>query len=434
MQIAAALALGLGDPGGVLLKAARTNDLRSQNRLRVISVCRRAGVVSRTEIGDLSGLSPATVSAITSDFLHEGVLIPPLAEKVSGQGRGRPKVALQINPAAAIVCAVYFQLNQVSVELVDYAGISLGEFSQDLESRKLKRSEIRAAMTDCIHQGLKASGLKKSALSRIALGFQGVTDAQGASVLWTPICVQKNLPVCQWLEQEFDVPVKVSNDCDRIAQALNWHEPEKYGSNFGVVLLAHGVGMGLHLGEGIINGIRSSGFEFGHMTYKPNGALCRCGRRGCIEAYAGDYAIKRRAQGESNQTPPADLLEFPDLNCILDAAHRQEPGAIAAIEEAGAAIGTGIASLYTLLDQFPIVFVGGGTALFSLMEESVQSVIGSAPGGNHEQLPQIDCYLHEAPLVREGAAISALLQHDNEVANNRIPVASPAPAKTEKLV
>lgn len=418
-----------------MLKAARTNDLRSQNRSRVLRAVRRAGVVSRTEIGDLTGLSPATVSAITSDFLDEGVLIPPRPEKVEGQGRGRPKVALQINPEAAIVCAVYFQLNLVSVELVDYAGTSLGEFSQELESRKLKLEEIRKALTDCIYKGLKASGLKKNALSRIALGFQGVTDAEGTRVLWTPICSQKNIPVCQWLEEEFGVPIKVSNDCDRIAQALNWREPGKYGSNFGAVLLAHGVGMGLHLGDGIINGIRSSGFEFGHMTYKPNGALCRCGRRGCIEAYAGDYAIKRRAQGESDQTPPADLLAVPDLDSILDAARNNDRNAIAAIEEAGAAIGTGLASLYTLLDRFPVVFVGRGTALFSMMEDSVETSIGTAPGDGDEQLPGIQCYPQEAPLVQEGAAISALLQHDEELASNRIPVdAIATQLQTEKMI
>ncbi len=416
-----------------LLKAARTNDLRSQNRLRVLGVVRRAGVVSRTEIGDLTGLSPATISAITSDLLQEGVLIPPRPEKVAGQGRGRPKVALQINPDAAIVCAVYFQLNRVSVELVDYSGRSLGEYSRELESGKLELEDIREALSDCIYCGLKESGLTKTSLSRIALGFQGVTDAEGSTVLWTPICSQKNIPVCQWLEQEFLVPAKVSNDCDRIAQALSWREPEKYRSNFGVVLLAHGVGMGLHLGDGIINGIRSSGFEFGHMTYKPNGALCRCGRRGCIEAYAGDYAITRRARGESEQTPPADLLESPDLESLLQAARNHDKNTIAAIEEAGAAIGIGLASLYTLLDRFPVVLVGRGTVLFSLMQESIKSGIGNAPGMN-EPLPEIQCFPQETPLVQEGAAISALLQQDDEFANNRNPVAVASMPQAEKLI
>lgn len=405
-----------------------TNDVRSQNRRRVLSAVRREGVVSRKDIGAQTGLSPATISAITADFLDEGVLIPPPPEKLSGQGRGRPKVALQVNPQAAIVCAVYFQLNRVMAELVDYAGTSLGEFAADLESGTLTLDEIRDALSLCVKGALQHSSLQASALSRISIGFQGVTDAAGSSVLWTPVCSQKNLPVCQWLEDEFDVPVSVSNDCDRIAQALSWREPEKYGNNFAAVVLAHGVGMGLHLGDGIMNGIRSSGLEFGHMTYAPDGALCRCGKRGCIEAYAGDYAIKRRAQRDSDQTPPADALQPPDLNQVLDAAKSSDPDAIAAIESAGAAIGTGLASLYALLDRFPVVFVGHGTLLFDLMEESLRSSIGKDLGDNTQRPPELHCFPCEAALVKEGAAINALLQHDVEFCDKRYaesPVTSP---------
>ena len=414
------------------MSLSSTNDVHSQNRRRVLATVRRQGIVSRTEIGELTGLSPATISAITSDYLEDEVLIPPRPGKVVGQGRGRPKVALQVNPDIARVCAVYFQLNRVTAEIVDYAGTSLGEYSADLESRKLTLEEIRQALSRCVREALKNSSLSASSLTRIAIGFQGVTDALGTSVLWTPICSQKNLPVCEWLEDEFAVPTSVSNDCDRIAQALSWREPLIHGDNFGAIVLAHGVGMGLHLGEGIMNGIRSSGLEFGHMTYIPDGALCRCGKRGCIEAYAGDYAIKRRASGESDQTPPADLLEPPDLNQVLDAARNNDKDAIAAIEAAGAAIGTGLASLYALLDRFPVVLVGHGTLLFEFMEESLRNHIGEALGDDSTQPQQIHCYLQEASLVQEGAAISALRQHDNEFADSRNPLETLPTQRTVK--
>ncbi len=418
---------------------ASTNDVRSQNRRRVLDAVRRQGVVSRKDIGALTGLSPATISAITADFLDEGILIPPPLEKVSSQGRGRPKVALQLNPEAAIVGAVYFQLNRVMAEIVDYAGTSLGEFSAGLESRKLTLDEIRLALSQCIKGALCDSGLEVSNLSRIAIGFQGVTDATGSSVLWTPICSQKNLPICQWLEDEFNVPTNISNDCDRLAQALSWRESEKYGKDFAALLLAHGVGMGLHLGDGIMTGIRSSGLEFGHMTYEPDGALCRCGKRGCIEAYAGDYAIERRANGASDQKPPADTLEPPDLNRVLVAAENNDPDAIAAIEAAGAAIGTGLASLYALLDRFPVVFVGHGTLLFDLMEKSLRNSIGKDPGAAKTQSAELFCYLHEAELVKEGSAINALQQCDREICDRRIaegPVMSAVvkPRQKEKSV
>ncbi len=66
--------------------------------------------------------------------------------------------------------------------------------------------------------------------------------------------------------------------------------------------------MGLVLKGELFTGTQSSGGEFGHMMHRPDGALCRCGRRGCVEAYAGNYAIWRSAeQPARTQTPISDI-------------------------------------------------------------------------------------------------------------------------------
>ena len=234
-------------------------------------------------------------------------------------------------------------------------------------------------------------------------------DVGGASVLWTPVCSQRDIPIKSWLQAHFGVPTFVANDCNMIALALNSRHPEKYGENFAAVLLAEGVGMGLFLRNRIVNGTRSSGVEFGHMTYVPGGATCRCGNRGCIEAYAGDYAIARHASGSPDDTPPSSLFDAPDLGAIGDAARAGDEMALGAIEAAGAAIGTGLASLYALVDRFPVVLVGRGTEVFDLMETAIRAALGKAPGESPEQRVDIDCYLDERPLVREGCAISALV-------------------------
>ncbi|MEM7302866.1 MAG: ROK family transcriptional regulator [Pseudomonadota bacterium] len=403
-----------------MLAALRSDDVRSQNRRRVLAVIRRNGVASRTDIGNSTGLSAATVSAITSDFLAEGILLPPESKSVPSSGRGRPKVSLMVNPDAAIVCAVYFQLNRLSAVMVDYSGATISEFSTEFASRKITSNEIRQALIHCIEKALRLASRSASKLRRIAVGFQGVTDVEGSMVLWTPICRQRDIRLCQWLEDHFGVPARVANDCDMIAQALNLREPEKYGRNFGVVLLAHGVGMGLYLREGIINGTRSSGVEFGHMTYIPGGALCRCGNRGCIEAYAGDYGISRRAKGQPEDTPPPDLLESPNLKSTMELVQAGDENALAAVNEAGAAIGTGLANLFALVDPFPIVLVGQGAIFFEQMEASIRERLGTAPGDFDEKRIKIDCYPHENPLVQEGCAISALLAHDEELSSRRI--------------
>lgn len=403
-----------------MVAIVKPDDLRNRNRKRVLSAVRRGGGSSRTDISKMTGLSAATISAITSDFLQEGVLIPPVQKETGTPGRGRPKAALVVNADAAMVCSAYFQFNFLSATMVDYSGAVVSEHTVQINMQEITATGIRAALIECIEAALKGSGRARSSLRRIAFGLQGVTDVEGTRVLWTPICADRDMPIQQWLEDQFGVPTRVANDCDMIAQALNWRDPDKYGNNFATVLLSHGVGMGLFLRRSIVNGTRSSGVEFGHMTYMPGGALCRCGSHGCIEAYAGDYAINRNARGESDTMPPVGVVDPPDLDVIGEAARAGDRKAIEAIRIAGTAIGTGLASLYALVDSFPIILVGRGAAIFDLMESSIRAALDGAPGGIGHQPIDIDCYPDERPLVREGCAISALLVQDEVMAQRRI--------------
>jgi len=399
----------------------RADDIRYHNRKRVLSTVRLDGVTSRTEIAKRTGLSAATISAITSDFIEEGVLClqtnPASKLDKASTKRGRPKVGLAINSSAATVCVVYFQLNAISACMLDLSGSTVSEFQVQIKTRTISSEDMKKALIDCIEQAQAQSGA--NALTRIAVGFQGVTDVDNERVLWTPICTQRDLPIAKWLEDYFGVQALVANDCDMISLALNRRNPQKFGENFATVLLANGVGMGLFLRGQTVNGTRSSGVEFGHMTYIPNGARCRCGNFGCIEAYAGDYAIKRHADGGSPTSVPVDILDDTLLTNVVEAADAGDKLAIEAIDTAGAAIGTGLASLYALVDSFPIVFAGPGAALYPHMRSSIHDALISAPGENSNIDLDVECYVQAEPLVHEGCAVSALLSYDDEIAARR---------------
>ncbi len=404
----------------------RPDDIRYLNRKRVLSVIRRERVASRKEIAKQSGLSAATVSAITSDFIEEGVLsldggTQSSVEKTgaNGPGRGRPKIDLTINATAATVCAVYFQLNRITATLFDFGGDIVSSGTVKIVTRDITAEEIRSALIACIETAIDNCEASSTNLRSITTGFQGVTDVKGKIVLWTPICDQHNLPIKSWLESHFGVSAQVANDCDMITRALNWREPELYGENFATVLLAHGVGMGLFLRGEIMNGTHSSGVEFGHMTYTPNGARCRCGNNGCIEAYAGDYAISRNANGICENLEPADVLEMTDLNPIAAAIEKGDEKALEAVRKAGAAIGTGLASLFAIIDAFPVVFVGPGATFLKHMEPTIRAALATAPGANKGQYLDFKSFPNEGPLVQEGCAITALLSHDDELSSNR---------------
>ncbi len=395
----------------------RSDDVRKGNRRRIIEAVRRMGAPSRTDIQHLTGLSAATVSAITSSLIEENVLIYPSTEKLAGAGRGRPKVALAINPCAALIGTIIFRHNIISAEIVDYTGQTVSEDVMTLVTAEASVDDLKNALTNCLSRAISRIDAPKQSLDRISVGIQGVIDIAGTTLMWSPISKHHNLPVKSWFEASFDTPTHVSNDCDMISQSLNWRDPKRYGDNFAAILLANGVGMGLFLRGRLINGTRSSGTEFGHMTYQPGGALCRCGSLGCIEAYASAYAISRRAQHAPENTLPVELQSAHDLSAIVAAAKNGDENAKTAIEAAGKAIGSGLANIYALVDPFPIVIVGSGVVAFDLMEPAIRKALGATVAGKQVENISIDCFSDETPFVRQGCVISALMAQDSEVAD-----------------
>ena len=158
-----------------------------------------------------------------------------------------------------------------------------------------------------------------------------------------------------------------------IALALRSHDPERYRNDFIAILLSHGIGMGMVLRGELFTGTQSSGGEFGHMIHRPGGALCRCGRRGCIEAYAGNYAIWRNAQGMPEDSPPVADISDADIAALADRARRDDGPEREAFRKAGEALGFGLGSLFALIDPAPVAMVGHGALAFDLLEPSIRA-------------------------------------------------------------
>ncbi len=388
--------------------------VRKQNRAVVIAALRKVGRLSRTELSTETGLSPSTVSAITSDLMSENVVLEVSETDASANRRGRPQIALALNPARATVAAVELSLNRLSVTISDYTATVLKESAETFATAKSGSVDILNRMTDAIRKALEPVSAD---LSSIVVAVQGRTDAEGRDLLWTPISPGRDVQLADVLEAEFSAPVTVANDCSMIAAALRWQSSERYERNLMAVLLSHGIGMGLYLNGRLFSGARSSAAEFGHMQFVPNGAKCRCGARGCIEAYAGDYAIWRSASGQSPDTLPQIDLTLVDMRQLAAKARAGDGPERRAYKQAAAAIGHGIASVFALIDPVPIAFCGSGTAAFDIMRPDIEAVIQGSNVGAYDKLFDFDLHESETPLIRQGSIITALLSVDDQISS-----------------
>jgi len=391
----------------------RHDDLRRRNRAMVISAVRRSGQPSRTEIAAITGLSHSTISTISSDLIAEGVLAEsrngPLASR-----RGRPQVAMGLAPGAATVMTVVLSLNALSAAVIDYRGGLVCEESRRLDTTGLAREALVAECVAMVRRRLDETARAGRRMLRIAFAVQGVADARARSLLWSPITPHGEIALADVLEQAFAIPVTVENDCNMMAEALRWRDPRRYRDNFIAILLSRGIGMGLVLNNDLFTGTHSSGSEFGHMVHRPGGALCRCGRRGCVEAYAGSYAIWRNAKGIAETAPPADIADS-EMAVLADAARAHAGPERAAFARAGEALGYALGSLFALIDPAPVAIVGDGAGAFDLVEPALRAAIARTAGGQHSAAISFDAVPAELALIREGCAMRALTFVDREI-------------------
>lgn len=391
----------------------RHDDLRRRNRALVLAAIRRASLPSRTEIAAATGLSHSTISAISSDLLLEGILSEPGSTETLALKRGRPQIAIGLNPDAAAIVTVDLSLNSLTAALIDYAGNVISDSRKRPSTRELSAIELVGETVSIIRHLLDEQPLVQP--RRIVISIQGVSDATSRTMLWSPITVHTDMAFADGLEAAFNIPTTVENDCNMMAFALRSRDPEIYHEDFIAILLSHGIGMGMVLKGDMFTGTHSSGGEFGHMIHRPGGALCRCGRRGCLEAYAGNYAIWRNATGQpEDQMPARDVIDADIAALAAIARHHAGPER-EAFRIAGEALGFTLGSVFALIDPAPLAFVGVGATAFDLIEPALRHAIAQTAGGQHSASIRFSTEPDEAILIREGSAKRALEYVDNQV-------------------
>ncbi len=378
-----------------MLAKTDADAVRVHNRLAVIDCLRRAETATRKELSTATGLSVSAASAIATGLLRSGLVVETgdseeLPGSVSGElaaRRGRPGRSLALNGAVARIAIAKIGVGEIAVRVCDYRGNvmgtsrwdgDIGDFSQgdivERLGRLLDEADALSAQDPSFRAG-DAIG-KVPAILSIVVAVQGKTDSAGTKIVWSPALKHRDLEIAGPLAALRGASVGVFNDCSLLPEAFRWRS-DFQGRDFAILFIGFGVGMGLRLGRSTFQGQRSSAVEFGHINHIPGGALCRCGNRGCIEAYAADYAIWRRANGRTDDIPTKRVTDA-EIVRLAGLARDGDSLAAEAFAEAGAAIGYGLGRLFTLVDPLPVVFTGAGAHATDLLEPAIRAGIAQS--------------------------------------------------------
>ncbi|HEY4159094.1 MAG TPA: ROK family protein [Polyangiaceae bacterium] len=175
--------------------------------------------------------------------------------------------------------------------------------------------------------------------------------------------------IAQELSKRLNCPIAVENDATTAALGERLHGHGREHPSFLMITLGTGIGGGLVLGHMLYPGATGFAAEVGHMNVdrSPEAPLCACGQRGCVEAYAGTKAILRcfaENGGHAHEVLPVSV-----------AARRGDPAGVKTFEMMGTALGRCLANVQNLLDLNAIIFSGGISASFDLIEPYIRAAL-----------------------------------------------------------
>ncbi|MEL6451119.1 MAG: ROK family transcriptional regulator [Pseudomonadota bacterium] len=322
--------------------------------LREIS---QRGPLPRIDLAERTGISRATVTSVTADLLRGGLIEEVRRESRSDEAaRGRPRVDLKIAGRAHLIAGLKVSDRQISLVLMNFEGAHVAEHQSQMGAARQTPDGLAREIATGLSALARKAGGTVADISAVGVGLAGVVDADHGLVYWSPSLDQRNVALGEVLSQRLGVSVYLDNDANLVAMAEMTFGLGKDHSDFIVITIESGVGMGMVLGGQLYRGTRGCGAEFGHTKVHLDGALCRCGQRGCLEAYVADYALVREATsvgGLSLTTPTSEAVSI-----VLTAAKAGDPTARTVVQRASKMFAMGLANLVNIFDPELIILAG----------------------------------------------------------------------------
>jgi len=320
------------------------------NERRIADALRRLGPATRAEVGAVTRLSRATVSAGLSALLEAGLVVETGAAVPVGPAGGRPPGLVRLAPRAGLAAGIDVGRRHLRVAVADLGHQVLGERSSRLDSAT-PAGEVLDRAAELIGAELGASGARLADVVGVGLGLPAPVDQRSGTITASNILPEwAGLAAGEQLAARLGRPVIVDNDANlgALAEAL-------WGAGRGIDTLAYvkvatGIGAGLVLDGRLFRGVSGQAGEIGHFTLDEHGDVCRCGNRGCLELVAGGSALVaalRRTHGELDS-----VEDVVALAAVGDQAARR------LIADAGAHLGVAAGGLVNLVNPGRLI-VGG---------------------------------------------------------------------------
>jgi predicted NBD/HSP70 family sugar kinase len=319
---------------------------------RVVRVLSERGAVSANEIARATGLARSTISQALAE-LRQARVIVEAAGADSARGVGRPASSFALNPRAGTCIGLHPSLDEIKLMAADVAHSVIFERTVPL-GRDYTPAAAAAAARRALRDACLEAGVAWRSVIGAGVSFSGPVAPDGRVQRASIIPTWAGVNLREVFEPALERPIFADNEsnCSAIAE-MTWGAAAGV-EDFVLFKIDVGVGGAIVANGRVLTGIAGAGGEFGHMTLDPQGELCRCGNRGCLELTASlnpAIAAASRFLGRA-----VDVDEF------VEAATRGDVGFRRLLADTAEIAGRGLGLIGAILNP-GLILIGGRAAL-----------------------------------------------------------------------
>lgn len=356
--------------------------MRKKNRMLVFNSIQQHHPISRTDIARLSGMSAATVGRVVADLIELGLVKE--TDQISG-GVGRKATMLELNLESIMTVGIEVDRNLTKVALVDLSGRIIVEKQQLIDQNEKQLDNLIDAIVRLVAEMAAEQGIPHSKFIGAGVGLPGIIDSEQGVVVFSAQLGWRNVPFAERLEARLNMPVVLDNDLKVKAlgessfRSLDVIPAETVENITALVSIGSGLGAALIMNQKIYRGSRNIAGEIGHSIIDPNGKLCECGKRGCLQTYITDLALLQ----EANQ-----IREVSSLQELFRYMEQGEPWAKSIIDRACSYIAITINNVVCTYNPNSIIltgkFIEEHPGMFEAVNLKLQEFIGEHFSGSFE--------------------------------------------------
>lgn len=307
-----------------------------------------AGPLSRADLSERTSLAFPTVSRAVKELADEGYL--QVVQELESSGGRRPSL-LGINPTSAYAMGIDVGGSKLAGALLDLHANVHATHSIELPGKG--KTAVGAAIAELARAVLDQAAVPPEKVLGMGVGVSGSIDRSTQRIISA-----SNLDIEDWdvvsdLTQRLQMPVVIENDANTAALGELHFGTGQLSQHLAFVSVGTGIGLGLILFGQPFHGASGQAGELGHTPVLEDGPQCTCGRRGCLEAIAGAWALAREFAAQ------AALPQEVTAKVVFSYARAGDLHARRVVDRAAKFLGFSVAGLVNTLGVYRIAMGGG---------------------------------------------------------------------------